>query len=609
MKALKWRMLAALLAVLTVCLAGVTGCDTFKKDRGEETTVDPSVPPADVGEPYTLFFESNGDGTCVLKKIETNLDYRCDFVLEIPAVSPDGDKVVGIETQGFSLCEYPRIYLDENFKEILKLAKDYYENTEPYKDALVDRKDGVSNFYYEIFKAYWVYISLDNCETEEEKQAMIQAFPAVEKNNIWVMDVSASYFEIALIAKKYHEFAPEYMGYEDDMRQSQAAGSELFHDYTRYGRYIREIRIAEGIEYIEEKSFIGCTRLEKIVLPSTITKIGQDAFDGSGITVLPLPTEIVDVTYNGTVSDWEAVEKEYMSEYDETDVESWINPKYQSFRVHCADGVLEFGIPEEEVTNTPSVPDKEPIEDTEDESFPTQVGGLEYTSNGDGTCYVSSSGGCQDAEIVIPDVSPSGDRVIGVGKEAFRTSNHTLTSIIIPDSVEYLGSLAFAYCGELKSVTIGSGVTNIEGHVFFNCYSLADITVAEGNTKYHSDGKCLIETESKTLLVGCINSKIPTDGSVMIIGEYAFYSRSLMSDITIPDCVQSIGKYAFFKCPYLRRITIGSGVTVIGTQAFDGTQLREVFFNGTMEQWERIEGNWWASATIHCTDGDITPEQ
>ena len=91
--------------------------------------------------------------------------------------------------------------------------------------------------------------------------------------------------------------------------------------------------------------------------------------------------------------------------------------------------------------------------------------------------------------------------------------------------------------------------------------------------------------------VGCQNSVIPTDGSVQKIGDYAFYGCSNMESITIPTSVTYIGDWAFQGC----------------------TSLTDIHFSGTKEQWQAIEiGEYNAplsTATIHCADGDITPEQ
>ena len=101
--------------------------------------------------------------------------------------------------------------------------------------------------------------------------------------------------------------------------------------------------------------------------------------------------------------------------------------------------------------------------------------------------------------------------------------------------------------------------------------------VSEGNPVYHSAGNCLIETESKTLVVGCKNSVIPNDDSVTSIGDWAF-ARSGLTSITIPDSVTSIGEYAFYGCDSLTSVTIGNSVTSIGYQAFyDCDSLTSVY--------------------------------
>ena len=129
---------------------------------------------------------------------------------------------------------------------------------------------------------------------------------------------------------------------------------------------------------------------------------------------------------------------------------------------------------------------------------------------------------------------------------------------------------AFYNCESLTSITIGNGVTAIDTYAFRGCTGLKSIQVASGNRTYHSDGDCLIETATKTLVLGWKNSIIPSDGSVTTIGNHAFQGCSGLANITIPNSVTSIGSYAFSGCTNLTRITIPNSVTSIGSDAFSG---------------------------------------
>ena len=131
-----------------------------------------------------------------------------------------------------------------------------------------------------------------------------------------------------------------------------------------------------------------------------------------------------------------------------------------------------------------------------------------------------------------------------------------LTSIMIPNSVMCIGDFAFYHCNELTSITIGNGMTSIGMRAFDGCSRLTSITVANGNTKYLSNGNCLIETNSKTLILGCKDSIIPSDDSVTSIGKHAFRGCNGLTSITIPNSVTGIGSYAFDGCSSLTSITI-----------------------------------------------------
>lgn len=65
------------------------------------------------------------------------------------------------------------------------------------------------------------------------------------------------------------------------------------------------------------------------------------------------------------------------------------------------------------------------------------------------------------------------------------------------------------------------------------------------------------------------------------------YKDSIKS-VQIGDGIISIGKYTFEYCENLVTLSIGENVTRIGYRAFYGTSLRDIYYNGTEEQWNNI---------------------
>lgn len=259
-------------------------------------------------------------------------------------------------------------------------------------------------------------------------------------------------------------------------------------------------------------------------------------------------------------------------------------------------------------------------------------GVLEYTKI-DGGYEVAKRKDDSAKKITIPATFKN-EPVISIGEWAFEDCKN-LESVEIPDSVTTINIGAFHYCTNLAKVNIPAGVTLIESctfegcnissveihagiaHIddsaFRNCGSIENITVSSGNAVYQSAGNCLIQTEIKKLILGCKNSKIPSDGSVTGIGDYAFYGcRDLkeieipdsvtyighgafafcvgFTSVTIPDGVVTIGGYAFGDCSGLERVIIPASVASVGNNAFaDCKILENIFYKGTAVQWNLIE--------------------
>ncbi len=137
---------------------------------------------------------------------------------------------------------------------------------------------------------------------------------------------------------------------------------------------------------------------------------------------------------------------------------------------------------------------------------------------------------------------PGDGSVTRIGTYAFAATE--VESIVIPNTIRSIGTYAFFGCDKLREIFISEGVKSIEGNVFcFTNYHSIEVDAA--NPVYHSSGNCLIETATKTLISGSEFSSIPTDGSIMKIGERAFYGMS-PSKMILPGSIVQIDDYAFY---------------------------------------------------------------
>ncbi len=150
-------------------------------------------------------------------------------------------------------------------------------------------------------------------------------------------------------------------------------------------------------------------------------------------------------------------------------------------------------------------------------------------------------------------------------------SNNVKGEVVIPETlgkntVRYIARDAFRDCFGITSITIPKSVRYIYPGAFSWC-NIGTLNVDKDNKIYHSEGNCIIQTESKYLAVGCKNSAIPSDGSVTIIGDSAFTGCNF-SSITIPDTIVAIFGDAFGGCANLRNLTIPDSVIHIDGFAF-----------------------------------------
>lgn len=138
----------------------------------------------------------------------------------------------------------------------------------------------------------------------------------------------------------------------------------------------------------------------------------------------------------------------------------------------------------------------------------------------------------------------------------------------IPEGVQAVDANAFLGCHNAKIISLPASVLSVGEGIFRGCEALAKIEVESKNTVYTARGNALIHKASATLVAGCPATVIPTDGTVKVIGSYAFAALAQIKEITIPNAVIEIGDNAFYGCSALTDLTLSSALLHIGKGAF-----------------------------------------
>ena len=271
--------------------------------------------------------------------------------------------------------------------------------------------------------------------------------------------------------------------------------------------------IRKGTKIICEEAFrwskfIGCRSLTSLVIPDSVTNIGDYAFSGCrSLTDIVIPdsvTRIGDGAFRGCKSLADIVIPNSVTSIGDNAFEYC----FSLSNLVIPDGVTSI----------------------EDNAFEG--------------CYFLSS-------VVIPD------SVSCIGFGAFENCS-SLTDIVIPDSVTSIGGYAFGCCESLTDIVIPNSVTSIGDNAFWYCKSLSSVVIPAGVTSIGARAFC----ECSSLI-----SIVIPDG-ITCIGESAFCVCSSLSSVVIPDSVTSIGNYAFAYCKSLTDIVIPNSVTSIGDNAF-----------------------------------------
>ena len=159
----------------------------------------------------------------------------------------------------------------------------------------------------------------------------------------------------------------------------------------------------------------------------------------------------------------------------------------------------------------------------------------------------------------------------------------SLESIELPATLTTINQDAFYGCSKLANVNLHEGITTINQRAFYNC-KLTNITIPQSVTYIGSKAfqgnpttavtwlpkNCSISSDVSAPFYST-SSKITSfvfGDSVQTIPGYLCYSMNKLENVVLPENLTTIGQYAFNGCSLLNDVAIPASVNSIGTYGF-----------------------------------------
>lgn len=348
---------------------------------------------------------------------------------------------------------------------------------------------------------------------------------------------------------------------------------------------LTEVIIPEGVTSVLNAAFSGLNTIQTIDIPEGVTSIGDSAFSGCyALKRIELPETVVSIGNHAFYS---------CGTVTDLVVPGSVRAVGDSAFRKCASlesVVFLNGITE--ITGSQAFDGCRSLTTVQLPPSVTILGTLVFTNCSSLVNVISpvwhDFDNCPATHVTLPD------GLVSIPESAFDYCYH-LESVTIPAGVTSIGRKAFYYCNKLTSIAIPGSVTSIDYYAFDYCTNLTTVVspvwanfnscpVTEVTIPYG------VTAIADNAFNSCALSRINIPSGVTSIGAWAFSNCYNLNELTIPDGVVSIGDGAFSGSGNLTKIRIPGSVTSVGSSIFMG--CNGLTSAGPIESGSSIEFGW-----------------
>ena len=354
---------------------------------------------------------------------------------------------------------------------------------------------------------------------------------------------------------------PGYVSAQGYADETAAAG--CFQDC----RSIKNIIIPSSVSTIGESAFSGCTSLSSVFIGSGVKELDKRGFYGCD--------SLAEITVDEKNANYSSLDGVLFNK-DKTNVIICPNGKKGTYSLpNKVTKISSYAFCNCSGLTSVTIPNS--VTSIEDYAFDDCTGltNIAIPNSVTSIGYSAFSGCTGLTSVTIPN------SVTSIGNYAFSQCSG-LTNVSISNKVTSL-SYTFKDCTKLTSITIPESVTSIsnglDGPMFDGCTNLKKIEVSPNNENYSSYNGVLLDKDGYNL-IRCPEGKsgnFVVPDSVGCIESYAFYNCTNLTNIQISKNVNEIEGYAFVNCKSLQKFVLTDNVYTIG---YYGGWYEESMFRG-----------------------------